>query len=84
MQVTPELYVIPTDVGISISRPMAVCQRILAAAGLNPRLHAGGISIEGDSDAVFAAVKQCDEMLHGSGVPPNSTTMRFGSRVRTS
>ena len=55
--------------------------RILAAAGLQTRLHAYGTNIEGEWDRVFAAVKQCHEALHAAGVPRISTNMRFGTRT---
>jgi uncharacterized protein (TIGR00106 family) len=67
--------------GVSVSRQVAACERILTEAGLKTRLHAYGTNIEGDWDAVFAAVKRCHEMLHSSGVPRISTSMRFGTRT---
>jgi len=44
-------------------------------------LHAYGTNIEGEWDAVFAAVKRCHETLHQMGVPRISTTMRVGTRI---
>lgn len=40
-----------------------------------------GTNIEGDWDAVFAAVKRCHEVLHRIGVARISTSMRFGTRI---
>ena len=81
MNVIADLCVIPMGSGVSVSRQVAACERILTEAGLKTRLHAYGTNIEGDWDAVFAAVKRCHEMLHSSGVPRISTSMRFGTRT---
>jgi uncharacterized protein (TIGR00106 family) len=81
MKVIADLCVIPLGIGVSVSSEVAVCERILAEAGLNPKLHAYGTNVEGDWDAVFAAVKRCHEALHAAGVPRISSTMRFGTRT---
>jgi|SRR5579863_4703281 len=81
MKVIADLCVIPIGVGVSVSKEVAVCERILTAAGLKTSLHAYGTNIEGDWDQVFAAVKQCHEALHAAGVPRISTSMRFGTRI---
>jgi uncharacterized protein (TIGR00106 family) len=81
MKVIADLCIIPMGVGLSVSKEIAVCERILAEAGLKTRLHAYGTNIEGEWDAVFAAVKRCHEGLHSSGVPRISTNMRFGTRI---
>jgi uncharacterized protein (TIGR00106 family) len=54
---------------------------VFADAGLATRLHAYGTNVEGEWDAVFAAVKRCHEVLHEAGVPRISTSMRFGTRT---
>jgi len=81
MNVIADLCVIPIGVGTSVSHQVAVCERILSDAGLKTRLHAYGTNIEGDWDAVFAAVKRCHEALHASGVARISTSMKFGTRT---
>jgi|SRR5579864_7697144 len=81
MKVIADLCVIPLGVGVSVSAEIAVCERILRDAGLTTALHAYGTNIEGEWDAVFAAVKRCHEALHAQGVPRISTNMRFGTRV---
>jgi uncharacterized protein (TIGR00106 family) len=81
MKVIADLCVIPIGVGVSVSKEVAICERILAAAGLKTYLHAYGTNIEGEWDQVFAAVKQCHEALHNAGVPRVSTSMRFGTRI---
>src|ERR1700693_2439478 len=81
MNVIADLCVVPIGIGVSVSREIAMCERILAEAGLKTHLHAYGTNIEGDWDQVFAAVKQCHEALHAAGVPRITTSMRFGTRV---
>ena len=81
MKVIADLCVMPMGIGLSVSKQVALCERILAEAGLKTRLHAYGTNIEGDWDTVFAAVKRCHEVLHSSGVPRISTSMRFGTRI---
>ena len=81
MKVIADLCVIPMGIGVSVSRQVALCEQILAQAGLKTRLHAYGTNIEGEWDEVFTAVKRCHEALHRAGVPRISTSMRFGTRT---
>ena len=81
MNVIADVCIIPLGVGVSVSKEIAVCERIFAEAGLATRLHAYGTNIEGEWDQVFAAVKRCHEALHTQGIPRISTNMRFGTRV---
>jgi uncharacterized protein (TIGR00106 family) len=81
MKVIADLCVIPMGTGVSVSKEVALCERILTEAGLKTKLHAYGTNIEGEWDDVFAAVKRCHEALHAKGVPRISTSMRFGTRV---
>ena len=81
MHVILDLCVVPMGVGVSVSRYIAACQPILAQAGLEPHLHAYGTTIQGEWDAVFAAVKRCHERLHEMGVPRLSTTIKLGTRT---
>ncbi len=81
MKVIADLCVVPMGIGVSVSKQVAMCERILTEAGLQTRLHAYGTNIEGEWDAVFAAVKRCHEVLHEAGVPRVSTNMRFGTRT---
>ncbi len=81
MKVILDLCVVPMGVGVSVSKYVAVCERILKEAGLKIRLHAYGTNVEGDWDNVFAAVKQCHETIHDMGAPRISTTIRVGTRT---
>lgn len=81
MKVIVDLCVVPLGVGVSVSKYVALCQRVLEDAGLNYRLHAYGTNIEGSYDEVFAAIKACHEKIHAEGAPRISTTIKLGTRV---
>ena len=67
--------------GVSVSRHVAACEKVLKEAGLKTQLHAYGTNIEGEWDAVFAAIKRCHEVVHEMGAPRISTTLKFGTRI---
>lgn len=81
MKTIVDLCVVPLGVGVSVSKEIAVCQRILEEAGLKTELHAYGTNIEGEWDQVFLAIKKCHEVLHRQGVPRITTTIKLGTRV---
>ena len=81
MNVIADLCVVPIGVGVSVSKYVAECERILNDAGLKTKLHAYGTNIEGDWDTVFAAIKQCHQVVHEMGAPRISTTLKFGTRT---
>ncbi len=81
MHVIADLCVIPIGVGVSVSKQVADCERILKDAGLTVRLHAYGTNIEGEWDQVMDAVKHCHEALHEQGVPRISTSLKIGTRT---
>lgn len=81
MKVIVDLCVVPIGVGVSVSRYVAACERVLREAGLKVALHAYGTNIEGDWDAVFSAVRRCHEVVHEMGAPRISTTIKLGTRI---
>ena len=81
MNVIVDLCVVPLGVGVSVSKYVAVCERILTEAGLDIHLHAYGTNIEGEWDTVFAAIKRCHDVIHGMGCPRISTTIKLGTRT---
>ncbi len=81
MNVLADLTVVPIGVGVSLSKYIAACEKVLAEAGLTTRLHAYGTNIEGEWDAVFAAVKRCHEVVHQMGAPRISTVIKLGTRT---
>lgn len=81
MKVIVDLCVVPIGVGVSVSKYVAECQRILTEAGLTIHMHAYGTNIEGEWDVVFGAIEQCHQTIHAMGAPRISTTIKLGTRV---
>ena len=81
MKVIADLCVVPMGVGVSVSKYVTACERVLKAAGLETKLHAYGTNIEGDWDTVFAAIRRCHEVVHEMGAPRITTTLKFGTRI---
>lgn len=81
MKVIVDLCLVPIGVGVSLSKYVAECQRVLDESGLNHQLHAYGTNIEGDWDDVFAAIKRCHNAVHEKGAPRITTTIKLGTRV---
>ncbi|MCH8807748.1 MAG: MTH1187 family thiamine-binding protein [Planctomycetes bacterium] len=81
MHVIADLCVVPIGVGVSVSKYVAACEKVLKDAGLETHLHAYGTNVQGEWDVVFAAVKRCHEVVHEMGAPRVSSTLRFGTRI---
>ncbi len=81
MKVIADISVVPIGVGVSLSKYVAACEKVLEDAGLEIRLHAYGTNIEGEWDDVFAAIKRCHEVVHEMGAPRVSTVIKVGTRT---
>ncbi len=81
MKVIADLCVVPMGVGVSVSKYVTACEKVLKEAGLKTKLHAYGTNIEGEWDTVFDAIKQCHEVVHEMGAPRITTTLKFGTRI---
>lgn len=81
MKVIVDLCVVPIGVGVSVSKYVAECQKVLQEAGLEHQLHAYGTNIEGDWDEVFVAIKRCHERVHAMGAPRITTSIKVGTRT---
>ena len=81
MQVIVDLCLVPMGVGVSVSRYIAACQKVLEEAGLEFAMHAYGTNIAGEYDAVFAAIRRCHERVHEMGAPRITTSIKLGSRT---
>ncbi|MBT3389643.1 MAG: MTH1187 family thiamine-binding protein [Chloroflexi bacterium] len=80
MNVIIDIAIVPIGVGVSLSKYVAACERVLLEAGLQPQLHANGTNVEGEWEVVFAALRRCHETLHSMGAPRVSTNLRLGTR----
>jgi uncharacterized protein (TIGR00106 family) len=81
MKAIVDLCVVPLGVGVSVSEYVVACERVVTEAGLRSQLHAYGTNIEGEWDAVFAAIKKCHETVHAMGAPRISTVIKVGTRM---
>jgi len=81
MQVVADVCVIPMGGEQSLSPYIAACEKIFAEAGLKTHLHAYGTNVEGEWDAVMAAIKRCHEQVHAMGAPRISTSIKIGTRT---
>jgi uncharacterized protein (TIGR00106 family) len=81
MNVIVDFTLVPIGVGVSLSPYVAACEKVLSDAGLKTALHANGTNIEGEWDAVFAAIKRCHEAVHALGSPRIMTIIKLGTRT---
>ena len=81
MNVMIDICIVPLGVGVSVSKYIAACQRVLDDSQLAHEMHAYGTNVEGDWDRVMAAVKRCHEVVHQMGAPRITTSMRLGTRT---
>jgi uncharacterized protein (TIGR00106 family) len=81
MKALAEIQVIPIGSGVSVRSEVKRAHRILEEANLNAQLHANGTNIEGDLEAIFAAIVKVHETLHAEGTKRLSTHIKIGTRV---
>lgn len=81
MRVIADFTVVPIGVGVSLSRYVAVCEKVLAEAGVDHTLHANGTGVEGEWDEVCAAIRTCHERIHEMGAPRISTIVKISTRT---
>jgi uncharacterized protein (TIGR00106 family) len=81
VRVIADISVVPIGVGVSLSKYVAACERVLKEAGLKTGLHAYGTNLEGEWDEVFAAIRRCHEVIHEMGAPRVSTVIKVGTRT---
>ncbi len=81
LKVIADFQILPIGVGISLSKYVAKCERILAEAGLETRLHTMGTNIEGDWDEIMATIRECHDQLHEDGVVRVVTSLKISTRT---
>ena len=63
MKALAEIQVIPIGVGVSVRKEVIRAHEIIRDSGLTVRLHAYGTKVEGDLDAILAAIERVHETL---------------------
>jgi uncharacterized protein (TIGR00106 family) len=80
MHVIVDFTIVPVGTGLSLSPYVAEVERVLRGTGLHHELHANGTNVEGEWDAVMAAIRACHEALHAMGVARIHTDIKLGTR----
>ena len=81
MDVLIDFQIVPLGVGVSVSRYVAECEKIISEAGLERQMHGFGTNIAGPWDEVMACVKKCHERIHEMGAPRISSSIKIGTRT---
>ncbi len=81
MKALIDFTLVPIGVGVSVSKYIAECQKIIDKAGLKYILHSYGTNIEGEWDEVFNVVKECHKRIHEMGAPRISSVIKLGTRT---
>jgi len=81
MNVIADFTVVPIGVGVSLSKYVAACERVLNEMNVAHELHANGTNVQGEWDEVFAAIRRCHEVVHEMGAPRISTVIKVGTRT---
>ena len=79
-----DLCIVPMGVGLSVSKEIAIVEKILRDPkyDLECMLHGYGTNIRGSWDNVFGALKECHEKLHNEqGVVRITSSIRMGTRT---
>lgn len=67
MKATAELQVIPLGAGVSVRNEVRRIVELLGQHDFILETHAAGTNIEGELDAILAAVQQIHEAMHAAG-----------------
>ena len=81
MKALVNLQLIPVGTEVSVSRYIVACEKVLESSGLVYQLHANGTNIEGEWEAVFAAVRRCHEVVQELGAPRIHSMVSVGTRT---
>ena len=81
MYVIAEFTIVPIGVGVSLSKYVAECKKMLEESGLTYELHANGTNLEGEWEEVDALIRACHEKMHAMGVPRVYTVLKYATRT---
>ena len=81
MHVIVDFTLVPVGAGVSLSAYIAEVERVLRRSGLRHEMHANGTGLEGEWEAVMAAIRACHDAVHAMGAPRIHTSINLGTRV---
>ncbi|ORX39042.1 YkoF-like protein [Kockovaella imperatae] len=82
MYAVADFCLIPVGLGrTSVGPEIAEVQRVLAASGLEYKLHGYGTNIEGPWDQVMKVIGDCHAAVHKMGAKRIATDIRIGTRT---
>jgi len=81
MQAIVEVQIIPIGAGVSVRKEVMRAHELLEESGLPIILHANGSNLEGELEAVLAAIQTAIETLHAEGVVRLSSHIKIGTRT---
>jgi uncharacterized protein (TIGR00106 family) len=81
MHAIADVQIIPIGVGVSVRKEVMRAHQLLEESGLNITLHANGSNMEGELEAVVAAIRTTIETLHAEGIVRLSTHIKIGTRM---
>ena len=81
MQAIVEVQIIPIGAGVSVRKEVMRAHELLEESGLPIILHANGSNMEGELEAVLAAIQTAIETLHAEGVARLSSHIKIGTRT---
>jgi len=81
MKVLVDFNLITLGTGLSISKYIADCEKILQKYGLETNIHALGTNIEGEWKEIALALEECHQYLHEIGVERIFSSLKITSRT---
>lgn len=81
MQVLVDFNLVTVGTGLSLSKYIAECEKILNKHGLKTHIHALGTNIEGEWSVISKALEECHEYLHQNGIQRIFSSLKVTSRI---
>lgn len=75
-----EVSIVPIGEGISVSKFVAGCQKVLDTTGLNYQLNPMGTVIEGELDQIYDAVKKMQQSVFDKGAKRVYSVIKIDDR----
>ena len=81
MKALADIQVVPIGSGVSVRKEVQRAHAILEEAGIHAQLHPNGTNVEGELEAIFAAIVRIHETLHAEGTLRLATYIKLGTRI---